>query len=362
MARITLERLRKSFGEGAAAVHDLDLEVEDGEFLTLLGPSGCGKTTTLRMIAGLETPSAGRILFDGKPVEKLAPARRNVAMVFQNYALYPHLTVAGNLDYPLRKRGVPRAERERRVRETAAMLQIEELLGRRPRQLSGGQQQRVALGRAMIREPSAFLLDEPLSNLDAQLRASMRAELIRLHREIGRTMVYVSHDQLEAMTMSDRIVIMHRGRLQQVGTPHEVYNRPANRFIAGFIGTPAMNLIDGELDGANGTLRFRAPGLSLPVDPLLAQGGGRRAVTVGIRPEHVSVAGGDVPAEVSVVEPVGHESLVILRLPGGAEVIARAPAESGLKPPQQIAIGLDARHLHLFDREDGRRIGAGGSS
>ena len=348
VTEIRLRGVRKQFPGGAVAVEDLDLTIADGEFLTLLGPSGCGKTTTLRMIAGLETLSAGEIHFDGQRVDKLPPAKRNIAMVFQNYALYPHLTVRGNLEYPLKRRGVPVSARPAMIDRTARLLHIDELLDRRPRQLSGGQQQRVALGRAMIRDPAVFLFDEPLSNLDAQLRATMRAELIRLHARLGNTMVFVTHDQLEAMTMSTRIAVMYRGLLQQVGTPAEIYGRPANRFVAGFVGTPAMNFWDATL--ASGQLH--SAGLS---DLWLAGVAAVGPVVAGIRPEHITLGEGPDIAEVSVVEALGHETLVLLSVQG-LELTVRAPAEIALRSGQTVPIALKPDRIHLFDPVSGARL------
>ena len=246
MAEVAFEKVRKEFGS-TVAVDDLDLTIDEGEFVSLLGPSGCGKTTTLRMLAGLEEPTGGTLRIGERVVNGVPPSQRDIAMVFQSYALYPHMTVGKNIAYPLRKRGVREPERSERVGATARLLELEELLDRKPRQLSGGQQQRVALGRALVREPEVFLLDEPLSNLDARLRAHMRAELIELHRRIGRTMIYVTHDQLEAMTMSTRIAVMNAGVLQQFATPADIFHRPANVFVAGFIGSPGMSLVSGEL-------------------------------------------------------------------------------------------------------------------
>ncbi|UFN49275.1 ATP-binding cassette domain-containing protein [Roseomonas sp. OT10] len=348
MSEIRLEGVQKRYAGGAVAVQGLDLTIAEGEFLTLLGPSGCGKTTTLRMIAGLETLSAGQIRFGAQRVDTLPPAKRNIAMVFQNYALYPHLTVRGNLEYPLRKRGVPTSERQAMIDRTARLLHIDELLDRRPRQLSGGQQQRVALGRAMIRDPAVFLFDEPLSNLDAQLRSVMRAELIRLHARLRRTMVYVTHDQLEAMTMSTRIAVMFKGELQQVGTPAEIYGRPANRFVAGFVGTPAMNFWDATL--ADGVLRGPAlADIALPE----ARGGG--PVLAGIRSEHIALGEGPDRGEVLVVEALGHETLVILSA-GGTELTVRAPADLPLRPGEVVPFAVQPGRLHLFDRTTGLRL------
>ena len=362
MAKVTLEGIHKAFGR-TVAVESLDLAVDDGAFVSLLGPSGCGKTTTLRMLAGLEFPTRGTIRIGDRVVNDVPPGKRNVAMVFQSYALYPHMTVAQNIAYPLRKRGVRRAEREAQVRVVAATLQLEGLLERKPRQLSGGQQQRVALGRALVRDPDVFLLDEPLSNLDAQLRAHMRAELIELHQRIGRTMVYVTHDQLEAMTMSDRIAVMRDGVLQQYAPPGEVYNRPANRFVAGFIGTPAMNFLDGELARAPEASTFRAGTLALDLPdrfggpPAAAEA--LHAVTLGARPEDVVLGAEGWPAEIRVVEPTGHESIVVVEV-AGARLVARVPADVTVRPGEPVRVALRTARLHLFDRATGLRLAAPG--
>jgi multiple sugar transport system ATP-binding protein len=360
---VTLSNINKRFADGTIAVHDFSLEIASGEFLTFLGPSGCGKTTTLRMIAGLELPTAGEIHFGARRIDDLAPGDRNVAMVFQSYALYPHMTVAENLAYPLRKRGVAREQRAARVAATAKLLQIEPLLQRRPKQLSGGQQQRVALGRAIIRDPDVFLLDEPLSNLDATLRAYMRAELVQLHRRIGKTMIYVTHDQVEAMTMSTRIAVMHQGRLQQVGTPAEVYARPANRFVASFVGTPAMNFVEGVLRPEPAGMRFVADGLAVPVEGAASSAG--RPVLAGFRPEDVAIAPaterGAAPAhgpgQVLVVEPLGHETLVVLEA-GTSQLVARCPSGFGLAAGERVGVVLNASRMHLFDPGSGERINA----
>lgn len=359
MADVQLTHVRKQFPDGTVAVHDFTLGIADGEFLTFLGPSGCGKTTTLRMIAGLESPSDGDIHFGPRRVNDVPPGERNVAMVFQSYALYPHMTVRGNLEYPLRKRRVPQAERGRRVAETAATLQIESLLDRRPRQLSGGQQQRVALGRAIIRDPQVFLLDEPLSNLDATLRAHLRAELVQLHRRIGKTMIYVTHDQVEAMAMSTRIAVMHQGRLQQVDTPDRIYNHPVNRIVASFVGTPAMNFIEGELVEEGDILLFRAPGLDVTLPAgraaALREVLRRGAIIAGIRPEDVVVDNGPYPARVRIVEPLGHESIVLLDV-GNGTLVARAAAEIPLHAGQSATLGLRPSKVHLFDAQSGVRL------
>ncbi len=346
MAAVVFKNVRKEFGS-FTAVHGLDLNIEEGEFVSLLGPSGCGKTTTLRMLAGLEFPTSGDITIGDRRVNDIAPGQRDIAMVFQSYALYPHMTVAQNIGYPLKKRGVGPADREKAVASTAELLQLTELLGRKPRQLSGGQQQRVALGRALVRDPKVFLLDEPLSNLDAKLRGYMRVELVELHRRLGRTMVYVTHDQLEAMTMSDRIAIMEGGELQQFAPPSEVYAEPANRFVASFIGTPGMTLIDGELAQEGDTWMFTTKGLSLPLASLndKAQGG---AACLGIRPEHVSVGKGPIEAVVQVVEKTGHENIVFLEMSGGQRLTARAPADQSWDAGESVKVSLDEKNAHVF--------------
>ena len=353
MAGVELENVRKTFG-GFVAVHGLDLSIESGTFVSLLGPSGCGKTTTLRMLAGLEFPSAGQIRIGDRVVNDVPPGKRNIAMVFQSYALYPHMTVGRNIAYPLKKRGVPAAERTRMVAEAARLLQLTELLDRKPRQLSGGQQQRVALGRALVRDPDVFLLDEPLSNLDAKLRSYMRAELVELHRRLGRTMVYVTHDQLEAMTMSDRIAVMNGGHLQQFAPPSEVYNRPANRFVAGFIGTPSMNLIDGELRQEGNASMFVGPGLSLQMAGQIAYAG---PATLGARPESVIIGEGSLTAKTRIVEHTGHENIVIVELEGGPKLTARTPASAKIAVGDTVPISLATEQMHLFaGDENGWRL------
>jgi multiple sugar transport system ATP-binding protein len=355
---VTFDKVRKEFGT-MVALPGLDLAIEAGEFVSLLGPSGCGKTTTLRMLAGLEQPTSGRILIDEHAVNDLAPRERDIAMVFQSYALYPHMTVAQNIAYPLRKRGVPNAERPARVKAVADLLQLGSLLERKPRQLSGGQQQRVALGRALVREPKVFLLDEPLSNLDAKLRAHMRAELIELHRRLGKTMVYVTHDQLEAMTMSTRIAVMQGGVLQQFATPAEIYHRPANAFVAGFIGTPSMTLADGEITAGEGrpVLKLGSMRLELPPDHLRQGLAGVLLVTVGVRPEDVVLGAGDSQASIRVVEPTGHESIVLANA-GDVVFIVRVPGDSALQPGDTVPFDLRRERLHIFERESGRRLNA----
>ena len=361
---VRLVNLGKVFGKDVVAVDIGEMVIPAGEFVTLLGPSGCGKTTTLKLIAGLERPTRGAIYFGDRPVTDLEPGRRDIAMVFQNYALYPHMTVRANLEYGLKKHKVPRAERERRITWVSEMLQITPLLRRKPRELSGGQQQRVALGRAMVREPQAFLLDEPLSNLDAKLRLVMRAELIRLHHTIQSTMIYVTHDQVEAMSMSQRIAIMQDGRVQQYATPDMVYNYPANKFVAGFIGSPNMNFVDGELVSEQGAVRFVARGVSIPLPAAtaarLADRAGR-AVTLGIRPENVTLHldEGDGPGvmrgRVIVVESLGPETIVTLETELG-NVVTRESGIADIEFDQVVHLSFDTARLHLFSAASGESL------
>ena len=363
MAGISIEKLCKSFGP-VIAVRDLDLEIAEGEFVSLLGPSGCGKTTTLRMLAGLDFPTSGTIRIGDRVVNDLPPGKRDIAMVFQSYALYPHMTVAENIAYPLRKRGVPRREREAKVMEVARLLRLEALVERKPRHLSGGQQQRVALGRALVREPQVFLLDEPLSNLDAKLRAHMRAELIELHRRIGKTMVYVTHDQLEAMTMSDRIAVMHGGVLQQFGTPADVYERPANVFVADFIGTPSMTLFEGTLHRLPGRLEACIGSLVIPLpeDHVAWVGtSDTLEIRLGVRAEDVFLAETGEPAVVKLVEPTGHENIVLLTV-HGMVVTARLGTDVRLRADEAVRVGFRTAKIHVFDRDAGTRLNSDGPS
>jgi multiple sugar transport system ATP-binding protein len=354
MAEVRLEGITKSFG-GKVAVNDLNLTIEDQEFLTLVGPSGCGKSTTLRMICGLERATEGHIFFDGKPVSWLPANKRDVAMVFQSYALYPHKTVRQNIGFALKMMRVPKATIAEQVRQAARTLDIEDLLDRKPRELSGGQRQRVALGRAIVRDAGAYLLDEPLSNLDAQLRVLMRAEIKRLHVDVARTFIYVTHDQVEAMTMSDRIAVMRDGVVQQCATPEEIYERPANRFVASFMGSPPMNFVTGSLSDVDGVRAFRSSALTqeislydaLPDDP---------AVVLGVRPEDVSLSAAPVPGyrpgKVFVSEPLGPDVLVTVRIDG--ELIkARVPTPFQLGHDSTVYVGFNPDRLHLFSAADG---------
>ena len=364
MASVRLVRVRKVFhtpkGE-VTAVDDVSLEVRDGEFLVLLGPSGCGKTTTLRMIAGLETPTSGEIYIGGRLVNNLHPKDRDVAMVFQNYALYPHMRVRDIIAFPLKIRKYPREEIDRRVREVAELLKIEHLLDRRPRELSGGEQQRVALGRAIVRRPQVFLMDEPLSNLDAKLRVVMRAELKRLQKSLGVTTIYVTHDQVEAMTMADRIAVMNKGRVVQLGTPRELFARPANTFVAGFIGSPPMNMIECSLDPGRGLLDCGV--LKYPLDPntgSLLQSRGVIEVILGIRPQHVRIQKGEVPDSVArvpvyVVEPMGTETIVNFKL-GETMLKAVVPADVEVEAGEVWSIVFPRERVYIFDKKSGELV------
>jgi multiple sugar transport system ATP-binding protein len=360
---VAFEEVSKTFGP-VLAVNRLNLQVADGEFLVLLGPSGCGKTTSLRMLAGLERISSGTIRIGGTVVNELPPRARNVAMVFQSYALYPHLSVFDNLAYPLRIRGTPKRSIEPRVREVAGLLRIEDLLGRRPKQLSGGQRQRVALGRAIVRHPAVFLMDEPLSNLDAQLRVHTRGELKRLQSELGVTTIYVTHDQAEAMTLADRIAIMRDGVLQQVGSPREIYDRPANTFVGGFLGSPGMNFLLGRLDADAGRLTwaFESHRLGLPPEwaARLGSAPDYEKVYLGVRPEDVRLAAQprdatSLPAEVYVAEALGNETLVRLQI-DGQEMVVRADASYEPEIGARVWVEPDLRRAHLFDASNEQRV------
>jgi multiple sugar transport system ATP-binding protein len=363
-APVSFERVGKRFGV-VTAVDDLNLDVENGEMLVLLGPSGCGKTTSLRMLAGLESISEGTIRIGDSVVNTLPPRARDIAMVFQSYALYSHLTVYENLAYPLRVRKLSKAEIDRRVRDVAQVVQISELLERKPRELSGGQRQRVALGRAIIRRPAVFLMDEPLSNLDAKLRQHTRGELKRFQRELATTTIYVTHDQAEAMTLADRVAIMDRGVLQQVGPPREVYAKPASVFVAGFLGSPPMNLLNARVTSAAGAPALEIAGTGIQVSGDLAARlatlpGEQHEVILGVRPEEVLIRRerdpGSVPGEVFVVEDLGNERLVTLDLRGQfavARVAADYPAEMG----EHLWFGFDPKRAHLFDPASERRLG-----
>jgi multiple sugar transport system ATP-binding protein len=359
VARVLFEQVGKRFGS-VVALHDLSLEINDGEFFVLLGPSGCGKTTALRIVAGLEEPTSGSIYIGERLVNDVPAKDRDLAMVFQSYALYPHMSVYNNVAFGLRMRKHTREEIDRLVREAAATLGIDQLLDRKPGALSGGQQQRVALGRAIVRRPQAFLMDEPLSNLDAKMRVQMRAELIRLHRDLSGTFVYVTHDQTEAMTMGERIAVLEGGLLQQVGPPQEVYDRPANLFVAEFIGSPAMNFLAAQ--PTEGGLRADDVLVRLP-DDLRAKVQDTVEVVAGIRPEHLSPAAGEdatyaatFSGTVDLVESLGSELHVTVAMAHGP-FVARLPADLRLATGANIKLGVKAEHLHLFDAQTRARIG-----
>ncbi|MCP8937464.1 ABC transporter ATP-binding protein [Alsobacter sp. SYSU M60028] len=360
MARIDIHRLVKRF-KGAAAVDGIDLEIRDREFLAIVGPSGCGKSTTLRLISGLEAPTSGAILFDGVDVTDLPADRRDVAMVFQSYALYPHMSVRDNLAFPLENMRLPAAEIASRVDRAAQMLAITPLLERRPRELSGGQRQRVALGRAMVRDAAVFLFDEPLSNLDARLRVTMRSELKRLHNEIRQTFVYVTHDQVEAMTMADRIAVMSDGRVQQLGTPEDIYYRPANRFVAEFMGTPAMNFLAGRAvvrDGRSALDLGASLGLVAlgPANPATSADG---ALTLGVRPESlvlVSAGSGVLTGSVALIEPLHPDVFVTVDV-GGQKVLVRASSADAPALGDTVGLRFEPGAIHLFDAQ-GERLPA----
>lgn len=353
MARIILSNVMKSFG-GIVVIPDVDLTIEDGEFVVILGPSGCGKSTLLRMMAGLEATSGGRIDIGGRDVTRLAPKDRGCAMVFQNYALYPHMSVRGNIGYGLKIGGMARAEREARIAQTADLLDLTPLLDRKPSQLSGGQRQRVAIGRALAREPEVFLFDEPLSNLDAKLRTNMRVELRKLHDRLGTTSVYVTHDQVEAMTLADRIVVIKDGIIEQIGTPSEIYHHPATHFVAGFIGSPQANLLSGTLD-ADGNVFRDETGTEFRFSTSLLTPSVPRDVVLGIRPEDIGIGRGNVVGKVEVVEELGSHRLLYCRC-GGASLTVSDNGPTSPDPQSPVRLTLPEEKLHLFDARDGRLL------
>jgi multiple sugar transport system ATP-binding protein len=368
MATVTFEHVYKSYGP-VTVVHDFNLEIVDGEFMVLVGPSGCGKTTSLRMIAGLEDITSGTLRIADRVVNDVPPKDRDIAMVFQSYALYPHMSVYDNLAFGLKLRKVAKSEIDRRVKEAATMLDLGRLLDRKPKALSGGQRQRVALGRAIVREPKVFLMDEPLSNLDAKLRVETRANIARLHQRLKTTMVYVTHDQVEAMTMGDRIAVMNEGRLQQVGSPQELYDRPVNRFVAGFIGSPSMNFIDvtgtdGATAGTSGAgSRLEAGGVSIPVTDRIrdvvrsAEG---RAMVAGFRPEHFDLGETDgqsatVAGTAEVVEYLGNEELLHVNV-DGRDIVAIIGSEFRVRPGDKVTLRIPLEKVYLFDPESGMAL------
>ena len=393
MATVSLDRVTKVYPNGVEAVHELELDVADGEFIVLVGPSGCGKTTALRMVAGLESITAGELQIAGRVMNDVPSKDRDIAMVFQNYALYPHMTVAQNIGFALKLRKLPKDEIARKVREAASILSLTDQLDRKPGQLSGGQRQRVAMGRAIVRDPSVFLMDEPLSNLDAKLRVQMRAEVSRLQRRLGVATLYVTHDQIEAMTMGDRVAVMHSGVLQQCAAPQVLYAEPANLFVAAFIGSPSMNLYEATLSDDAQAIRLGSQAVTLPADAQRTRPGlasyRDRTFAVGIRPEHLKLAGTDdgaarLAADVELVEALGPELLVHFRLDatqvqvGGAlsededlgdlrigpanrttsAGVARVPPTTAVRVGDQIAFDVATEHLHFFDLQTGAAIGA----
>ncbi|UXT42682.1 sn-glycerol-3-phosphate ABC transporter ATP-binding protein UgpC [Agrobacterium tumefaciens] len=359
MVELSLNNVVKRYG-ALEVIHGANLEVKDGEFVVFVGPSGCGKSTLLRMIAGLEDISGGDIVIGGKTVSDADPADRGIAMVFQSYALYPHMTVAENLSFGLRMNGNPKADTQKRVNRAAEILQINELMERRPKQLSGGQRQRVAIGRAIVREPQVFLFDEPLSNLDAELRVQMRVEISRLHKQLGTTMIYVTHDQTEAMTLADKIVVLRAGNIEQVGAPLDLYDDPVNRFVAGFVGSPKMNFLEATIVGSSVegvTLSLDsdpAVRLNLPVTAGLNEGA---RVSLGIRPEHFADAGAgdaDLTVHVDVAEHLGNTSYVYARTEGGEQLIIERPESRDVGNRDRLTVGLSARRAFLFDSKGDR--------
>jgi multiple sugar transport system ATP-binding protein len=357
MAAVDLKAVTKSYDGRTTVIHGIDLDIRHGEFVVFVGPSGCGKSTLLRMIAGLESISGGEVRIDGQVVNELPPRSRDIAMVFQDYALYPHKTLYENMAFGLRLRRTPEAVIRERVMAAAKLLRIDHMLERRPAALSGGQRQRVAIGRAIVREPKVFLFDEPLSNLDAQLRNEMRTEIKRLHQRLGATIIYVTHDQTEAMTLADRIAVLSAGRTMQYDTPERIYNQPAALFVAGFTGAPPMNLVGCRVEAGQVDL---GAGLRLPLPPGLAsRAAATSTLTFGVRPENLRLAAqsGDLPlpAEVMLLEPLGAETLVTFRT-GGVELVARAPAAFKQPAGSRVTLHVDPSHLHLFDTESGQAL------
>ena len=357
MASVSFANIEKSFGT-TKVIHGIGFDIADGEFVVLVGPSGCGKSTLLRMLAGLEEITAGTIAIDGRVVNDVESKDRDIAMVFQSYALYPHMTVGDNMAFSLKLRKADPAMIAERVSKASKILNLDPYLKRYPRELSGGQRQRVAMGRAIVRDPKVFLFDEPLSNLDAKLRVAMRAEIKALHQRLKTTTVYVTHDQVEAMTMADRIVVMHDGRIEQIGTPLELYDRPGNLFVAQFIGSPAMNVVSGTVRRAGGGAHVEAGGpVHWPLDG--GPGADGQAVSYGIRPEHLTLAssGNGVPGEVIVVEPTGAETELLIQV-GQEQVTLRTHGRPRVNPDEKVHLAVDPANVHLFDRGTGQRLTA----
>jgi multiple sugar transport system ATP-binding protein len=353
VADVKIANVVKSYG-AVKILHGVSVDIEDGEFVVLVGPSGCGKSTLLRMLAGLEVISGGTIAIGGKVVNDVLPKERDIAMVFQSYALYPHKTVFDNIGFPLKMAKRPPDEIKAKVESAAGVLDLKHLLDRYPKQLSGGQRQRVAMGRAIVRNPKVFLFDEPLSNLDAKLRVTMRVEIKELHQRLKTTIVYVTHDQIEAMTMADKIVVMRDGRVEQIGAPLDLYDRPRNVFVAGFIGSPSMNFIQGRVSGHNGQASFTSEsGLELPLPTASLRDG--QDVTYGIRPEHIEIGEGGIPVSVVVVEPTGSETQIFAK--AGADLLdAIVKARIRVQPGEKVPFRIDPANVHLFDRKTTQRI------
>jgi ABC-type sugar transport system ATPase subunit len=354
MSRVELRGVTKRYGI-TEVVHGIDLDIAHGEFVVFVGPSGCGKSTLLRMICGLEPVSGGEVLIDGKSMRGVAPAKRGVAMVFQSYALYPHMNVAANMGFSLRMSGIPAKEREAMVRKAAAILQLEELLDRLPKELSGGQRQRVAIGRAIVREPDVFLFDEPLSNLDAALRVQMRIEIGKLHQDLKSTMIYVTHDQVEAMTMADKIVVLNAGLIEQVGSPLELYHRPRNTFVAGFIGSPKMNFLKTTASMQDGKIAVALPGGGVTLDAQGTTVEPNQAVTLGIRPEHITPGGTALKGTVRLAEYLGSETMFYLALADGSELSVKADGLAKAAFGETLGLAIPPAACHLFDAS-GRTI------
>jgi multiple sugar transport system ATP-binding protein len=355
MAQVTLTNVKKVYAGGVEAVKGVSFDIPDGGFCVLVGPSGCGKSTLLRMVAGLETISSGEVAIGDRVVNQIEPAERDIAMVFQNYALYPHFSVYDNMAYGLRNLGTPKDEIDRRVREAARILAIEPLLERRPKQLSGGQRQRVAMGRAIVRKPQVFLFDEPLSNLDAKLRVQMRGEIKALHSRLKATMIYVTHDQMEAMTMADRIVVMRAGKIEQIGSPLEIYDNPANSFVGGFIGSPSMNFIDGTVVEEGGRLVLRdVSGTLWPLGEKVRAFAGR-SVQVGIRPEHIRIVADGIAASVLNIEPTGSETHLQVEV-GGQPMAVVVHDRLAVEVGASVRIEADPERVTLFDQQTGARL------
>jgi multiple sugar transport system ATP-binding protein len=353
MATVTINNVRKSYGS-QEVIHGVSIDIADGEFVTLVGPSGCGKSTLLRMVAGLEPISSGTVSIGGRVVNDLPPKDRDIAMVFQTYALYPHKTVRQNMGFALKMRNTAQSEIETRVQRAAEILDLKPYLDRYPRQLSGGQRQRVAMGRAIVRDPAVFLFDEPLSNLDAKLRVQMRAEIKELHQRLKTTTVYVTHDQVEAMTMADRIVVMNAGHVEQSGSPLELFDKPANLFVASFIGSPSMNVFKGRLKREKKPVFVTADGIEIPLSkaPDLPEGS---EVSFGLRPEHFGVSAKGIPAEVTVVEPLGSDTQIFAKI-GQQKIVVLAKQRIDVKAGETISVVPETRHVHLFDAGSGARL------